>query len=175
MTKRGWKICGATSALLAAVLLAAVAMQAGCASWYGPTVEVEGETYRALKKIEEDLLVEVARRYLKKNTPKVVSVRECDIALRTEPELKIVYTGDRRGEAYVTWEMPKRWLTVLFIGNFLERDMYCILQEKERLAGMIDCRSKSDPSRYVTPVFPQNAGEQPAGGDAKERSVPVER
>jgi len=162
MMKREWKVGVVTSALLVSTLLVSAVMQAGCASWYGPTVEVGGETYRALKKIEEDLLVEVARRYLKKNTPKVVSVRECDIALRTEPELKIVYTGDRRGEAYVTWEMPKRWLTVLFIGNFLERDMYCILQEKERMSELIDFRPKSDPSRYVTPVFPKGAGNSPS-------------
>ena len=169
MTKRERKICGCgvTSVLLVSALLVSAVMQTGCASWYGPTVEVEGETYRALKKIEEDLLVEVARRYLKKNTPKVVSVRECDIAQRTEPELKIVYTGDRRGEAYVTWEMPKRWLTVLFIGNFLERDMYCILQEKARMSELIDCRSKSDPSRYVTPVFPKGAENSPSPAPGK--------
>ena len=107
--------------------MAALLLLSGCASWFGPTVEVDGQTYRALTKTEEETLVEVARRYLRKNTPRVVSVQECDIALRSDPDVKVKYTGDRCGEARVSWEMPKRWLTVLFIGQFLEREMYCIL------------------------------------------------
>ena len=169
MKMDGWRAASRRlfTALPAVLLAASVA---GCASWFGPTVEVEGETYRALDKLEEQLLVEVARHYLKKNSPKVVSIHECDIALREDPDIKIVYTGDRRGEAYVTWEMPKRWLTVLFLGNFLERDMYCLLQEKEKLPALIDCRPKWEPSRYVTPVFPADAGtpaaapQPPTGG-----------
>ena len=161
--------------LAAALLLPAALLLSGCASWFGPTVEVDGETYRALRKIEEDLLVEVARRYLKKNTPKVVSIHECDLALRGDPDLKITYTGDRCGEARVTWEMPSRFLTVLFIGHFLERDMYCVLEEKQKMSALIDFRPKLDPSRYVTPVFPKNAGEVPppaspgAGESAPDR------
>lgn len=163
--------------MAAALLMPAALLMSGCAGWFGPTVEVKGETYRALKKIEEDLLVEVARRYLKKNTPKVVSIHECDIALRSDPDLKMVYTGDRCGEAYVTWEMPTRWLTVLFIGRFLERDMYCVLEEKPKMSKLIDCRPKSDPSRFVTPTFPESAGEPstsaptipPAGGGEPAR------
>lgn len=151
---------------MAALLLPALLLS-GCASWFGPTVEVDGQTYRALTKDEEEALVQVARRYLRKNTPKVVSVQECDIALRNEPEVKVEYSGDRSGEARVSWMMPKRWLTVLFIGHFLERDMYCILEEKEKFSGLLDCRPKSDPSRFVTPVFPQNAGEEPASSVEK--------
>ena len=161
--------------LTAASLISAALLLSGCASWFGPTVEVEGETYRALKPIEEELLVEVARRYLKKNTPRVVSIHECDLALRNDPELKITYTGDRRGEARVTWEMPNRWLTVLFIGHFLERDMYCVLEEKQKMSALIDCRPKLDPSRYVTPVFPKNAGEEPPAAAPGAGTAPAKR
>ena len=153
---------GRRSQMRLLLLLAAVLpLLSGC-TWFGPMVEVEGQTYRALRKVEEELLVEVARRYLKKNTPKVVSIHECDIALRSDPDLKIDYTGDRCGEARVTWEMPTRWLTVLFIGRFLEKDMYCVLEEKQKMSKLIDFRPKNDPSRYVTPTFPRNAGEAPA-------------
>ena len=161
--------------LTAAMLISAALLLSGCASWFGPTVKVKGETYRALKKIEEELLVEVARRYLKKNTPRVVSIHECDLALRNDPDLKITYTGDRCGEARVIWEMPNRWLTVLFIGPFLERDMYCILEEKQKLPALIDCRPKLDPSRFVTPVFPQNAGEEPPPASPAAGTAPAGR
>ena len=144
----------------AALAWSAALLPAGCASWFGPTVKVGEETYRALTKEEEQVLVEIARHYLKKNTPRVISIHECDLALRTDPEVKMNYSGDRCGEARVTWEMPGRWLTVLFIGPFLEREMYCLLEEKQKLPELIDCRPKLDPSRYVTPVFPKDAGGQ---------------
>ena len=147
------------------VLLLALAalLPTGCASMYGPTVKVGDQTYRALTKDEEETLVEIARRYLKKNTPRWLSVHECDIALRTDPDLKVNYTGDRCGEARVTWEMPTRWLSVLFVGPFLEREMYCILESKKKMTGLIDCRPKLDPSRFTTPVFPADAGSSPSG------------
>jgi len=153
--------------MAALLLMPAALLLSGCASWFGPTVEVDGQTYRALNKDEEEALVQVARRYLRKNTPRVVSIQECDIALRNDPELKFDYAGDRYGEARVSWEMPKRWLTVLFSGHFLERDMYCVLEEKEKFSGVLDFRPKSDPSRFVTPVFSKNVGEVPEPSEEK--------
>ena len=68
----------------------------------------------------------MARRNLRHRSarmgPKVVSVHECDIALREEPEMDVRYYGDMRGNAKLTWYFPKRKFTVEFIGEFLSRD-----------------------------------------------------
>ena len=110
----------------------------------GPRVKVGRNTYRAMTKRETEIMIGLARNHIKRNVPKVVSVHECDIALREAPEMDVRYYGDMRGNAKLTWYFPKRKFTVEFIGEFLSRDMYCLFQTVDKLPDTIDFRPKAE-------------------------------
>lgn len=128
----------------AAALPLMLALLMLCTAGCGPTVKVGKNTYRAMTKRETEIMIGLARNHIKRNVPKVVEVHECDIALREAPEMKVVYYGDMRGNAKLTWYFPKRKFTVEFIGEFLSRDMYCLFQTVDKLPDTIDFRPKSE-------------------------------
>ena len=145
--------------LFAALLLPLFALlllgSAGCA----PTVKVGKNTYRAMTQKEIRIMIAIARNHIKHNVPKVVSVHECDIALREEPEMDVRYYGDMRGNAKLTWYFPKRKFTVEFIGEFLSRDMYCLFQTVDKLPDTIDFRPKWE--QKIPELYPDIPGFNP--------------
>ena len=118
-----------TSRALLLLLLTA----AGC----GPTVKVDGETYRALTQEDQKLLVRLARLSLERS-PKAVSREELAVIQKNEPAMEIDYTGDKFGRALVSWQLPERKLSVVFEGEFTGSDRIIYLQNERNPVDFID-------------------------------------
>lgn len=116
--------------LFSAVLLLAAA---GC----GPTVKVDGETYKALTQEDQKFLVRLARLSLERS-PKAVSREELAVIQNKEPEIKVDYTGDKFGRALVNWQLAERKLAVVFEGELAGDDRIVYLQSERNPVEYID-------------------------------------
>lgn len=119
-----------TIGFLAGVLLL---LAAGC----GPTVMVDGERFAALTQEEQKFLVRIARLSLK-HSPKAISKEELAVVQKNDPAVELEYTGDKFGKALVTWQLPKRKLTVIFEGELAGDQRIIYLQSEQNPVEFID-------------------------------------
>ena len=112
----------------------------------GPTVVVNGERYAALTPEEEHILVVLARSSLKRS-PKAIDPDELAVILSEEPNIRILYTGDRSGSARVGWDVNGQHITMVFRGRFLEDDMQWLLEKRADPNEIID-QSGRTPEGY---------------------------
>ncbi len=126
---------------LAFSVLSIFALACGC----GPTVEVDGQYYRALNHEEVHELVLFARSALKRS-PKAVSQMELARILSTEPEIEIRYRGDKDGTARLEWEVDGRRICMVFHGEFLTKKMGWMLETRENSDRVLDFTKPQKPA-----------------------------
>ncbi|MBS1370799.1 MAG: hypothetical protein HPZ91_12680 [Lentisphaeria bacterium] len=107
--------------------IAFLGLLSGCA----PTITVNDTSYKALTASEERHLISAARMLLMK-PGRVVTKDEVRIVQKTEPELKITYTGDRSGRAAVRWNAPQKIIVVHFDGELTDNDVSVSISTEKR-------------------------------------------
>ena len=85
----------------------------GCGKHYKM---IHGIRYEVLSPEEENEMKSMARVTLAKS--KALSPKERELIKTIQPELKIRYSGDRTGDASVSWQLPTRTVTLFMRGVF---------------------------------------------------------
>lgn len=95
------------------------ALLALCSCRTGTTVT--GQSCYELSESEKAQLVTLARASLRKSNH-IVTASETPKVMEEQPEFRIRYTGDKSGEAKLTWTFPKKKVSIVFVGEFLAKD-----------------------------------------------------
>ena len=117
-----------------AFLCLTVSALSGCA----PRVVVNGNSYVALTSEEESMLKAIALKTLENNVGRSIRESEFRFAKANDPTLIIDYSGDRYGDARVSWQMPTRKITLVFKGELLSDHMECLMQTVDNQPELID-------------------------------------
>lgn len=123
------------------------ALVCGC----GPTVEVDGRYYRALDEDEIHQLVLFARSALARS-PKAVSPAELTRIQHTEPQIEILYRGDKDGSARLEWEVNGRRICMVFHGKFLTEKMGWLLETRDSSEQILDFTKPQKPAGTEVPA-----------------------
>ncbi len=109
---------------------------------------VHGQSCYELTEGDKAELVELARASMQRPN-RFITASETAKILKDQPTFKIYYTGDKSGEAKLTWLYPDKKVSVIFSGRFLEDDMQwkaevvpiredTIYVDRQKQAGTID-------------------------------------
>ncbi len=116
-------------------LIAAASVLPGCRSG----VTTDGRSCYELSGREKRRLVDFSRTALLQDRKGLLRRGEANIIKRAEPELKIEYTGDKLGEASVSWEAPGRRIGIIFNGELVELNRSRIsLYSSEKSSAVVD-------------------------------------
>ena len=96
------------------------ALLALCSCRTGTTVH--GQSCYELSESDKAALTTLARASLRKPNH-VITASETDKVMNEPPVFRIRYTGDKRGEAKLTWTYPKKKVSIIFNGEFLAENV----------------------------------------------------
>lgn len=89
-----------------------------CSCRTGTTIH--GQSCYELTESDKAMLTELARTSLQKSN-RLVLASEMGKIMSEEPEFRIYYTGDKSGEARLTWTYSKKKVSIVFMGEFLTK------------------------------------------------------
>ena len=119
------------------LLLGTLFLLAGCR---GPVVMVNGSPVEALTPKEELELACIARSTLVRS--KVLSADEKAVIREKDPEVRIVYSGNRTGDATISWQLPKRWVAVFIRGTFFTPSAQWMMKVRDNQPEWLDLRGQ---------------------------------
>jgi len=119
------------------LLLGTLFLLAGCR---GPVVMVNGRPVEALTPKEELELACIARSTLVRS--KVLSADEKAVIREKDPEVRIVYSSDRTGDATISWQLPKRWVAVFIRGTFFTPSAQWMMKVRDNQPEWLDLRGQ---------------------------------
>ena len=119
------------------LLFFALLLLCGCG---GPTREINGVTYEVLTPREELELASIARSTLTRS--KVLTPAEKAVIRGKDPELRIVYSGNRTGDATISWQLPGRWVAVFIRGTFFTPSAQWMMKIRDNQPEWLDLRAR---------------------------------
>ena len=112
----------------------------GCGKHYKM---IHGIRYEVLSPQEENEMKSIARVTLAKS--KVLTSKERELLQSIQPELKIRYSGDRTGDASVSWELPTRTVTLFIRGVFFDPSAQWMMKIRNKHPEYLDLRHRISP------------------------------
>ena len=128
------------------LLFFAVLFLCGCG---GPTRMINGETCEVLSSREELELASIARSTLTRS--KVLTPAEKAIIRGKDPELKIIYSGNRTGDATISWQLPDRWVAVFIRGTFFTPSAQWMMKIRDNQPEWLDLRAQKPEQKAARP------------------------
>ncbi len=150
--------------LLILTIMALALSGSGCRT----ATTADGEPCYGLSGSEKEELVDLARESLLRPN-KILSEEETLRIRDGAPEIDIRYNGDKSGKAKVTWDLPTRKISVIFLDSLVEDDSRRrIMEVTPKQNGVIIDRS-------AAPTASPSAKKSPAGtfrrsGGARRRN-----
>ena len=127
------------------ILFAALLILCGCG---GPTREINGQTYEVLSPREELELASIARSTLTRS--KVLTPAEKAVIRGKDPELRIIYSGNRTGDATISWQLPERWVAIFIRGTFFTPSAQWMMKIRDNQPEWLDLRGQK-PDKKAAP------------------------
>lgn len=112
----------------------------GCTAHYKM---INGERIEVLSPEEEIELKSVARTTLAKS--KLLTSRERETIKAQQPSLKIRYTGNRMGDATVSWKLPGKTVSLFMRGVFFDPSAQWMMKVRNDHPEIIDQRYQRTP------------------------------
>ena len=109
----------------------------GCGKHYKM---IHGIRYEVLSPEEENEMKSMARVTLAKS--KALSAKERELIKTIQPELKIRYSGDRTGDASVSWQLPTRTVTLFMHGVFFDPSSQWMMKIRDKQPEYLDLRPR---------------------------------
>ena len=109
----------------------------GCGKHYKM---IHGIRYEVLSPEEENEMKSMARVTLAKS--KALSAKERELIKTIQPELKIRYSGDRTGDASVSWQLPTRTVTLFMRGVFFDPSSQWMMKIRDKQPEYLDLRPR---------------------------------
>ncbi|MBR2911331.1 MAG: hypothetical protein IKC05_06945 [Lentisphaeria bacterium] len=109
----------------------------GCGKHYKM---IHGIRYEVLSPEEENEMKSMARVTLAKS--KALSAKERELIKTIQPELKIRYSGDRTGDASVSWQLPTRTVTLFMRGVFFDSSSQWMMKIRNKQPEYLDLRPR---------------------------------
>ncbi len=109
----------------------------GCGKHYKM---IHGIRYEVLSPEEENEMKSMARVTLAKS--KALSAKERELIKTIQPELKIRYSGDRTGDASVSWQLPTRTVTLFMRGVFFDPSSQWMMKIRNKQPEYLDLRPR---------------------------------
>lgn len=109
----------------------------GCGKHYKV---IHGIRYEVLSPEEENEMKSMARVTLAKS--KALSAKERELIKTIQPELKIRYSGDRTGDASVSWQLPTRTVTLFMRGVFFDPSSQWMMKIRNKQPEYLDLRPR---------------------------------
>jgi len=129
------------------LLFFAMLFLCGCG---GPTREINGVTCEVLSSREELELASIARSTLTRS--KVLTPGEKAIIRSKDPELRIIYSGDRTGDATISWQLPDRWVAVFIRGTFFTPSAQWMMKIRDNQPEWLDLRTQKPDGKAPRPA-----------------------
>ncbi|MBR1952061.1 MAG: hypothetical protein IKA32_05760 [Lentisphaeria bacterium] len=101
---------------------------------------IHGIRYEVLSPEEENEMKSMARVTLAKS--KALSAKERELIKTIQPELKIRYSGDRTGDASVSWQLPTRTVTLFMRGVFFDPSSQWMMKIRNKQPEYLDLRPR---------------------------------
>lgn len=118
-----------------AVVFALCLSFCGCTRHYRV---INGETFEVLTPNEEREMKSIARAALAKS--KALSSQEREAIRTQQPELKIRYSGNRTGDASVSWKLPGKTVTLFMRGTFFDPSAQWMMKVRKNQPEYLDLR-----------------------------------
>ena len=109
----------------------------GCGKHYKV---IHGIRYEVLSPEEENEMKSMARVTLSKS--KALSAKERELIKTIQPELKIRYSGDRTGDASVSWKLPTRTVSHFMRGAFFDPSSQWMMKIRDKQPEYLDLRPR---------------------------------
>ena len=109
----------------------------GCGKHYKV---IHGIRYEVLSPEEENEMKSMARVTLAKS--KALNSKERELIKTIQPELKIRYSGDRTGDASVSWKLPTRTVTLFMRGAFFDPSSQWMMKIRDKQPEYLDLRPR---------------------------------
>jgi hypothetical protein len=109
----------------------------GCGKHYKV---IHGIRYEVLSPEEEKEMKSIARVTLAKS--KALSSKERELIKTIQPELKIRYSGNRTGDASVSWKLPTRTVTLFMRGTFFDPSSQWMMKIRDKQPEYLDLRPR---------------------------------
>ena len=119
------------------VFSAALLLCGGCGKHYKV---IHGIRYEVLSPEEENEMKSMARVTLAKS--KALSSKERELIKTIQPELKIRYSGNRTGDASVSWKLPTRTVTLFMRGTFFDPSSQWMMKIRDKQPEYLDLRPR---------------------------------
>ena len=123
------------------LLLSTLFLLAGCR---GPVVMINGEPVEVLTPKEELELACIARSTLLRS--KVLTAEEKAVIREKDPQVKIVYSSRRTGDATISWQLSKRWVAVFIRGSFFTPSAQWMMKIRDNQPEWLDLRGQKQTS-----------------------------
>ncbi|MBQ9502771.1 MAG: hypothetical protein IJU70_11485 [Lentisphaeria bacterium] len=124
------------------LLLGTVFLLAGCR---GPVVMINGEPVEVLTPKEELELACTARSSLVRS--KILTPEEKAVIKEKDPEVRIVYSSSRTGDATISWQLPGRWVAVFIRGTFFTPSAQWMMKIRDNQPEWLDLRGQKPAPR----------------------------